>query len=128
MRRAGCVPVPLFPSILGVEHSFGAGGIKQAGSIAAAFWSFAISLHLFNLLFRRYETPKLMSWTVVAFGWSFVLTLVFLGPVAMETPERGRFFGISGAWCWITHQYHAQQIMMQYFFVRRPRAGGSWSN
>ncbi|KAJ7322876.1 hypothetical protein DFH08DRAFT_352618 [Mycena albidolilacea] len=103
----------------GVEegHFCGAqGGIKQAGSIAAAFWSFAISLHLFNLLFRRYETPKLMSWTVVAFGWSFVLTMVFLGPVAMETPERGRFFGISGAWCWITHQYHAQQIMMQYFF------------
>ncbi|KAJ7885121.1 hypothetical protein B0H14DRAFT_1366792, partial [Mycena olivaceomarginata] len=103
----------------GIEegHFCGAqGGIKQAGSIAAAFWSFAISLHLFNLLFRRYETPKLMSWTVVAFGWSFVLTLVFLGPVAMETPERGRFFGISGAWCWITHQYHAQQIMMQYFF------------
>jgi hypothetical protein len=29
------------------------------GSIAAAFWSFAISLHLFNLLFRQYKTSKL---------------------------------------------------------------------
>ncbi|KAJ6572008.1 hypothetical protein B0H19DRAFT_1132179 [Mycena capillaripes] len=92
------------------------GGLKQGGSIAAAFWTFSISLHLFNLLFRRYETGKLMSWTVVALGWSFVFTTVFLGPVAIEKKERGPFFGISGAWCWITHQYHLEQILMQYLF------------
>ncbi|KAF7348502.1 hypothetical protein MVEN_01367700 [Mycena venus] len=92
------------------------GGIKQGGSIAAAFFNFAISLHLFNLLFRRYHTPKFMSWTVVAFGWSFVFTMVFLGPVAMETKERGHYFGISGEWCWITHEYRVQQILMQYLF------------
>ncbi|KAJ7253666.1 hypothetical protein B0H12DRAFT_1233549 [Mycena haematopus] len=92
------------------------GGMKQGGSIAAAVWTFAISLHLFNLLFLRYETTKLVSWTLVAFGWSFVFMMVFLGPVAIETKERGPFFGISGAWCWITHEYHVQQIVMQYLF------------
>ncbi|KAJ6469519.1 hypothetical protein C8R45DRAFT_1017345 [Mycena sanguinolenta] len=92
------------------------GGMKQGGSIAAAVWSFAISLHLFNLLFLRYETSKTVSCSLVAFGWSFVFMMVFIGPVAIETKERGPFFGISGAWCWITHEYHVQQIAMQYLF------------
>jgi hypothetical protein len=67
--------------------------------------TFQISLHLFNLSFRRYETTKLVSWTVVAFGWSFVFTMVFLGPVAMEKKaELGPFFGISGAWCVLRYE------------------------
>ncbi|KAJ7723420.1 hypothetical protein B0H16DRAFT_341916 [Mycena metata] len=92
------------------------GGLKQGGNIAAAVWSFVISFHLFNLLFLRYETPKYISWSVVAFGWSFVFSMVFLGPVAIENPKLGPFFGISGEWCWITSQYKLEQIFMQYLF------------
>ncbi|KAF8217795.1 hypothetical protein K438DRAFT_1556174 [Mycena galopus ATCC 62051] len=92
------------------------GGMKQGGSLAAAVWSFAISFHLFNLLFLRFQTTRLISWAVVAFGWSFVFMMVFIGPVAIETKERGPYFGISGTWCWITHEYHLQQIVMQYLF------------
>ncbi|KAJ7931185.1 hypothetical protein B0H13DRAFT_2263804 [Mycena leptocephala] len=92
------------------------GGIKQGGNIAAAFWTFQISLHLFNLSFRRYETTKLVSWTVVAFGWSFVFTMVFLGPVAMEKKaELGPFFGISGA--------DPDAVPLSYFCTLQPCCG-----
>jgi len=92
------------------------GGITQGGNVGAALWSFIISLHLFNLLFLRYKTPKLISWGIIAFGWSFVFTIVFLGPVAIQTVNRGHYFGISGLWCWITTAYHKEQIYLEYFF------------
>ncbi|KAJ7484696.1 hypothetical protein FB451DRAFT_1233203 [Mycena latifolia] len=92
------------------------GGIKQGGNLGTAVWSFVISLHLFNLLFLRYKTPKVISWGIVVFGWSFIFTLVFLGPVAIETAARGHYFGIAGHSCWITPNYRLQQIFLEYFF------------
>ncbi|KAJ6631178.1 hypothetical protein B0H10DRAFT_711186 [Mycena sp. CBHHK59/15] len=92
------------------------GGIKQGGNLGAAIWSFVISAHLFNLLFLRFRTSALMSWMFVAFNWSFIFTLVFLGPVAIQTTARGHYFGISGMWCWITADYRTEQIFLEYFF------------
>ncbi|KAE9391097.1 hypothetical protein BT96DRAFT_945625 [Gymnopus androsaceus JB14] len=34
------------------------GGIKQAGNVGTAVWSFLLSLHLFNLLFLRFHNDK----------------------------------------------------------------------
>ncbi|KAJ7512554.1 hypothetical protein B0H11DRAFT_485619 [Mycena galericulata] len=91
------------------------GGLKQAGNVGAALWTYTIAFHLFNLLFLRYQTSKLVSWGLVVFGWSFVATIVFAG-LAAQTPERGPYWGISGEWCWITKEYHLQQILLQYLF------------
>ncbi|KAJ7430585.1 hypothetical protein B0H11DRAFT_2135038 [Mycena galericulata] len=90
------------------------GGITQGGNIGAAFWSFIISLHLFNLLFLRYKTTKAISWAIIAFGWSFIFTLVFLGPVAIQTNARGHYFGISRTSCWITDNYRTEMILLEY--------------
>ncbi|KAJ7076081.1 hypothetical protein B0H15DRAFT_864714 [Mycena belliarum] len=92
------------------------GGIKMGGNLGTAVWSFVISLHLFNLLFLRYKTPKLISWGTVVFGWSFIFSLVFLGPVGIQTVARGPYFGIAGHSCWITVNYHLQQAFLEYFF------------
>ncbi|KAK7046870.1 hypothetical protein R3P38DRAFT_2876296 [Favolaschia claudopus] len=92
------------------------GGIKQGGSIAAAFWNFVISWQVFNMLFRRQDTPKAVRWGVVFLVWSFVFIIVFVGPVALENEARGHFFGISGAWCWITQRYQSERILMEYLF------------
>ncbi|KAJ6486849.1 hypothetical protein C8R45DRAFT_996229 [Mycena sanguinolenta] len=101
-----------------VDGSFCAaqGGIHQGGNVGTALWSFIISWHLFNLLFLRYKTSKWVSWATIAFGWSFVFTIVFLGPVAIQTVNRGHYFGISGLSCRITSAYHKQQIFLEYFF------------
>lgn len=101
-----------------VDGSFCAaqGGITQGGNLGSALWSFIISWHLFNLLFLRYKTPKLIAWGTIVFGWSFVFTIVFLGPVAIQTVARGHYFGISGLWCWITIAYHKEQVYLEYFF------------
>ncbi|KAJ7145392.1 hypothetical protein C8R43DRAFT_1012615 [Mycena crocata] len=91
------------------------GGLAQGGNVGTAVWSFVISLHLFNLLFLRYKTPKMISWGIIVFGWSFIFTIVFLGPVAIESGARGHYFGISELSCWITNAYHKEQIFLEYF-------------
>jgi hypothetical protein len=58
-----------------------------------------IALHLFNLIFLRFPTTKLGLFATLTFGWSFVGMIVLLGPAALQTPEKGFYFGISGNWC-----------------------------
>ncbi|KAJ7048588.1 hypothetical protein C8F01DRAFT_995368 [Mycena amicta] len=101
--------------VLDGPHCYAQAGIMQGGNVAAALWSAIISLHLFNLLFLRYQTTAAICWAIIAFGWSFVFTFVFLGPVAIQTEARGHYFGISGLWCWITPAYRTEQIFLEYF-------------
>lgn len=91
------------------------GAIKQAGNISTALWSFMISLHLFNILFLRTSVTRLGLWLTLAGGWFAVAFIVFIGPAAIEKPESGPYFGISGRWCWITSSYPEPQILLEYF-------------
>ncbi|KAM5531402.1 hypothetical protein V8D89_014926 [Ganoderma adspersum] len=93
------------------------GGIKQAGNVGMALWSFALSLHVFMLLFkRRMALNALMSWVLLGVGWFLVAFVVAIGPLAIETTGRGSYFGPSGFWCWITHNYPLEQFYLEYFF------------
>ncbi|KAJ7637092.1 hypothetical protein FB45DRAFT_685932, partial [Roridomyces roridus] len=89
-------------------------GIAQGGNVGAAFWSFIICLHLFNLLVLRIRTTKAVSWAIIAFGWSFTFAVVFSGPVAFQTAEKGHYFGIYRSSCWITDGYRTEQIFLEF--------------
>jgi hypothetical protein len=52
-----------------------------------------ISLHLFNLLFLRYPSTKAGFWMTIIVGWSVLITIVVIGPLAIETKEQGPYFG-----------------------------------
>ncbi|KAJ8488852.1 hypothetical protein ONZ51_g3327 [Trametes cubensis] len=92
------------------------GGIKQAGNVAMALWSFALALHVFMLLFSRIALSKALSCALLGAGWALVAFVVLLGPVAIQTPEQGPYFGPTGYWCWITEQYPHEQFFLEYFF------------
>ncbi|KAJ7512348.1 hypothetical protein B0H11DRAFT_1950761 [Mycena galericulata] len=91
------------------------GGIKQCGNIATALWSFILALHLFNLLFLRLNSNNTAFWVTIGGGWALVVFIVLLGPIVIQTAEKGPYFGISGAWCWITSNYPREQIFLEYF-------------
>ena len=99
------------------------GGIKQAGNVGMALWytlsppffvtsclahacrvrqlarSFALSLHVFMLLFvRRLTISALHCWILLAAGWFLVAFDVAIGPTAIETAARGPYFGPTGYW------------------------------
>ncbi|KAJ7669463.1 hypothetical protein DFH06DRAFT_1181260 [Mycena polygramma] len=91
------------------------GGIKQAGNVATALWSFVLALHLFNLLFLRAKSTTAGFWCTIVTGWSVVALVVIIGPTVIQRRDKGPYFGISGAWCWITSHYPREQIFLEYF-------------
>lgn len=60
--------------------------------------SFMIALHTFNLLFLRKKMTARGQWLTLAIGWIAVLFIIIIGPLAIQTPERGPYFGVSGYW------------------------------
>ncbi|KAI9065656.1 hypothetical protein FKP32DRAFT_1590444 [Trametes sanguinea] len=92
------------------------GGVKQAGNVATALWSFTLALHVFILLFYRVALPKVLRWTLLGVGWYLVVFVVVIGPIAIETPDKGPYFGPTGYWCWITEGYPHEQFYLEYFF------------
>lgn len=130
------------------------GGIKQAGNVGTAVWwamtfcgvgalgshlscrSFALALHAFRLLFLRSRVTRQISWLALTLGWFFVAIIVSIGPLALQTEDRGPYFGPSGYWyvallpyanaalpinprrrCWITHEYPLEQTLLEYAIV-----------
>ncbi|KAJ7599278.1 hypothetical protein C8J56DRAFT_916302 [Mycena floridula] len=92
------------------------GGIKQAGNVGNALWSLAISVHLFYLLFMRrsISTPRYIA--ILITGFFFIIFVVVIGPLSIQSPAKGPYFGISGDWCWITDGYPQAQAFLEYFF------------
>jgi len=93
------------------------GGIKQAGNLAITMWSNAIAVYLFELIFLRIKSGLIVFWLMVVFGWGIVLTIVLVGPFVIQEPANGPYFGISGAWCWITNEYPSSQVYLEYLFM-----------
>ncbi|TDL24619.1 hypothetical protein BD410DRAFT_786142 [Rickenella mellea] len=92
------------------------GGVKNAGNLGTALWSFVIAMHVFNLLFLRWQTTRAGLCLTLIFGWSTVIMIVTLGPTSIETAAKGPYFSVAGYWCWITDNYPAAQTMLEYFF------------
>ncbi|KAH9057940.1 hypothetical protein EDB83DRAFT_2224728 [Lactarius deliciosus] len=90
------------------------GGIKHAGNVGAAVWSFALALHAFRLLFLRTRVARRTKWLALTLGWLFITIIVSIGPLALQRKDRGPYFGPSGYWCWITHEYPVEQTLLEY--------------
>jgi len=90
------------------------GGIKQAGNVGTAVWSFMLALHAFRLLFMRTRVSTRGKCFMLSLGWSFVIFIVSIGPLAIQNNTRGPYFGPAGYWCWITEEYPAEQICLEY--------------
>ncbi|KAJ7484277.1 hypothetical protein FB451DRAFT_1231959 [Mycena latifolia] len=90
------------------------GGIKQAGNITTALWTFLLAVHLFTLLVVRRPSTNVGFWCTIVGGWAIVVIVVLIGPTLLETPAKGPYFGPSGAWCWIAPNYIWEQIFLEY--------------
>lgn len=102
--------------ILGLTCTF-QGAFKQAGNLAVSVWSLIIAIHVFNVLFLRISVPKVIHIGALCFAWSFIFFIVLVGRFAMQRPELGPYYGISGAWCWISPNYPKERMFLEYFFA-----------
>ncbi|KAF8493307.1 hypothetical protein JB92DRAFT_2835219 [Gautieria morchelliformis] len=93
------------------------GALKNAGNVSTALWSLIIAIHTFTLLFLKVRVPQAVLHATLVLVWLFVGFLVVLGPAALERPEKGPFWGVSGHWCWITANYMPERFAMEYLFM-----------
>jgi hypothetical protein len=69
-----------------------------------------IGVHTFAVLFLRVKIPRSVMWVVLPGGWVTIGTIVFAGPLTLNTDLNGPFFGISGYWCWVTEEYPTERV------------------
>lgn len=74
------------------------GAFKNAGNVAAAFWSVALSVHVFMLLFLRRNMSRATCVALITGGWLFVVFVPVIGVTAIQTADKGPYFGPSGYW------------------------------
>ncbi|KAI9511682.1 hypothetical protein F5148DRAFT_1169706 [Russula earlei] len=91
-------------------------GIKQAGNVGTAIWSFDLALLAFSLLFLRTRLSTRSMWLMLALGWAFMVFVVVIGPLAIQKDTIGPYFGPAGFWCWITESYPFSQVFLEYMF------------
>ncbi|KAB5588579.1 hypothetical protein CTheo_7975 [Ceratobasidium theobromae] len=91
--------------------------MKQFSNVGAALWTTAIAIHTFRLLFFNSHTTNRQCFITLAVVWCGIITIVTLGPTAIQSESRGNFFGIAGYWCWITHNYSAEGLALEYLFM-----------
>lgn len=92
------------------------GGVKQAGNVGTAVWSFILSVYVFRILFLRTTSSTAIRYLVLGWGWLAIVFVVMIGPLAIQTDTKGPYFGPTGYWCWITHAYPQEQMYLEYFF------------
>ncbi|KAG9112432.1 hypothetical protein FRC07_007922 [Ceratobasidium sp. 392] len=105
----------------GIQHSAACtaqGSVSQFGDLGGALWSLAIAYYTFSLLFLLQKPSIWLTCALLGVGWTFILVLPILGPVVIQNVEqKGHFYGISGAWCWIGDAYQTERFMYVYVSV-----------
>lgn len=74
-----------------------------------------IALHLFNLLFLRWESTVIGLIATLIGGWSAVGAIVTSGEIIQDS--RGPYYNVVGYWCDISNEYPIQQFFLEFFIV-----------
>jgi len=93
------------------------GVLKQLADVSTAFWTLVIGIHTFCLLFLELKSSRFTLITTLVAGWSGIAALVIAGPATLNTTHHGPFYGVSGYWCWISPEYPASRITLDYMFM-----------
>lgn len=83
--------------ILGNSKTCSFQGVSiQAGDLGTTFFSLLIAFHTLIILVWRRRPTKIVMLGICALAWIAVIVLTAIGPAAIQTPERGRFYGPVG--------------------------------
>jgi len=93
------------------------GVIKHTADVAIALWSLVIATNTFFVLFLRVDFKHYAMWLVMFSQWSLIGAIIIAGPATTSGSKTGPFYGISGYWCWISPNYKAQRIALDYMVM-----------
>lgn len=109
------------------------GAVSQLGDLGSTVWSLAIALHTFwsvsvytfggfwfsdtivqRLLFLTRKPHYLVAPVALCTAWAILIILPIVGPLVIQNQNRGSFYDISGAWCWIGTSYGTARVLYLY--------------
>ncbi|KAI0295876.1 hypothetical protein B0F90DRAFT_1637285, partial [Multifurca ochricompacta] len=96
------------------------GVIKNIADVSIALWSLVIAMRTFMVLFVRIPSKRYSMWISLIGTWSLIGTIVIAGPATAKSDRHGPYCEhsrISGNWCWITSNYQAQRISLDYLVM-----------
>lgn len=70
-----------------------------------------------RLLFLVRKPNRLIAPIVLFVGWTVLIVLPIVGPTLIETRTKGSFYGLSGAWCWLSVPYGTERVIYLYVSV-----------
>lgn len=91
--------------------------IKTASDVGTAFWTFAIALHTFFLLFLKIKPSTVVLWGTLVSGWSAIIAILLVGPTTRHLEKRGPFYTVSGYWCWISPNFPRSRVVLDYMLM-----------
>ncbi|KAJ1303612.1 hypothetical protein OPQ81_011796 [Rhizoctonia solani] len=104
----------MYPSVACTSQ----GSVSQVGDLGSAIWSVAIAYYTFSLLFLFKKPAVWVTWTIFILGWSTIIVLPIIGPYVIENVNnRGPFYAISGAWCWVGDGYQLERFLYVYMWI-----------
>ncbi|PIL25007.1 hypothetical protein GSI_12895 [Ganoderma sinense ZZ0214-1] len=93
------------------------GTFKHLSDVGTACWSLIIAMNTFWVLFLRWRPGKTVPVITFLVGWGFIIAIIVSGPTGIQRADAGPFYAISGYWCWISDQYPAERITMDYMVM-----------
>ncbi|KAL4241711.1 hypothetical protein ABKN59_000865 [Abortiporus biennis] len=92
------------------------GVMKQLGDVGVALAALAIAIHTFSVIvfqWRPRQSPKIAV-TVISGIWLFMILIM---AISLGTHKGNDYFGDTQYWCWITSDFPAQRIALEYFWM-----------
>ncbi|KAI8903441.1 hypothetical protein PhCBS80983_g01382 [Powellomyces hirtus] len=91
--------------------------LMQEGDLSSLTWTAILASNLLLVVFFRGRTDTIrkneLPLALFAYGWPLIFSL---GPLFIKGP-RGKIYGDSTLWCWITSEYHEYEIGFFYAFL-----------
>lgn len=99
------------------DHCTAQAVIKEMADVASAFWTVVIAIHTFCLLVIEIKLRPFVLCTTLVGGWAAIFAITISGPAVRQSSANGPFYGISDYWCWITPNYKAEGITLDYLLM-----------
>ncbi|KZW04391.1 hypothetical protein EXIGLDRAFT_758683 [Exidia glandulosa HHB12029] len=85
-----------------------------SGDVGVSLFNMLVAVHTFTTVCLHKTWSNLALSMFISFTWTLMIVITLLGPYALETPERGPFYGISNTWCFINNNYSLDRLYLQY--------------
>ncbi|TCD69950.1 hypothetical protein EIP91_005539 [Steccherinum ochraceum] len=90
--------------------------LKQLGDVGVALASLAIAIHTFSVIVLGWRPQPKSTMAMIVLGGIWIF-LILIATISVATHRGKDYYGDTQYWCWITSDYPAQRIALEYAWM-----------